>query len=157
MKGETQALHLSQMMQNYIHTTKYELALPLVTVRSTKLKKLSVKDVLLLDLKVLEFVLIERDTICADLVLKNLDGTYVTEIIQLHKKTISSNDSNKYETVKFSFGACQMKSLEVGNNLDMAQFDLEKITLMLGDKKVAEGSLVNSDNEVAVKINKVIQ
>lgn len=157
MKVETQALHLAKMMQSYIHTVQYELALPLVTVRSSKLKKLSVKDVLLLDLKVLEFVLIEGDTICADLVLKNVDGRYVTEITHLQKKTISSSDSNKYETIKFSFGECQMENLEVGNSLDMAQFDLEKITLMLGDKKIAEGTLVNSDNEVAVKINKVIQ
>ena len=157
MKVETQALHLAKMMQSYIHTAQYELALPLVTVRSSKLKKLSVKDVLLLDLKVLEFVLIEGESICADLVLKNVDGTYVTEITLLHKKTISSNDSNKYETIKLSFGECHMKNMEVGNRLDMAQFDLEKITLMLGDKKIAEGSLVNSDNEIAVKINKVIQ
>ena len=157
MKVETQALHLAKMMKSYIHTVQYELALPLVTVRSSKLKKLSVKDVLLLDLKVLEFVLIDGDTICADLVLKNVDGRYVTEITHLHKKTIPSNDSNKYETIKFSFGECQMKNLEVGNSLDMAQFDLEKITLIQGDKKIAEGSLVNSDNEVAVKINKVMQ
>ena len=74
MKAETQALHLAKMMKSYIHTTQYELTLPLVTVRSSKLKKLSVKDVLLLDLKVLEFVLVEGDTICADLVLKNVDG-----------------------------------------------------------------------------------
>ena len=157
MKGETQALHLAKMMKNYIHTVPYELALPLVTVRSSKLKKLSVKNILLLDLKVLEFILIEGDTICADLRLKNRDGSYVSEIIQLQQKTIPAYDSNKYETIKLSFGECQMKSLEVGNNLDLAQFDLEKIMLMRGDKKIAEGSLVNIDNEIAVKINKVIQ
>lgn len=157
MKGETQALHLAKMMKNYIHTVPYELALPLVTVRSSKLKKLSVKNILLLDLKVLEFILIEGDTICADLRLKNRDGSYVSEIIKLQQKTIPTYDSNKYETIKLSFGECQMKSLEVGNNLDLAQFDLEKIMLMRGDKKIAEGSLVNIDNEIAVKINKVIQ
>lgn len=157
MKGETQALHLAQMMKNYIHAVQYELALPLVTVRSSKLKKLSVEDVWLLDLKVLECVLIEGDTICANLVLKKIDGSYMIEITELYKKMILSHDSNKYETLKFSFGACQMGSLEVGKSLDMAEFDLEKITLMLGEKKIAVGSLVNSDNELAVKINKVIQ
>ena len=157
MKAETQAIHLAKMMKNYIHTTQYELTLPLVTVRSSKLKKLSIKDVLRLDLKVLELVLIKGDTICADLVLKNLNGMVVSEIIQLHKKTLLTNDSNKYEIIKLSFGECHMNSLEVGNSLDMAQFDLEKITLILGDKKIAEGSLINSDNEIAVKINKVMQ
>lgn len=153
MRGETQALHLAKMMQKHIHFPQYELALPFVRVRSAKLKKLSVNDVLLLDLKVLEFILIEGDRICADLVLQQVEGRHVIAITHLHQKALSSNENKKFETLKLSFGKFSIKSVEVGERLDIAQFDLEKIMLIVEDKKIAEGSLLNVDNEVAVKIN----
>jgi len=153
MKGETQALHLSKMMQKHILYPQYELALPFVRVRNSKFKKLSVNDVLLLDMKVLEFILLEGNSICADLVLQDVEGRYVIAITHLQEKTILSNESKKFVTIKLSFGKLPMKSLEVGNSLDMDQFDLERIMLIIDDKKIAEGSLINVENEIAVKIN----
>lgn len=153
MRGETQALHLAKMMQNHTHYPQYELALPLVSVRSSKLKKLSLNDVLLLDFKVLEFILIEGANICADLVLQRAEDSHVIIITHLHRKTILSNESHKFKTVKLSFGECQIKNSEVGDTLDMTQFDLGKVTLIADEKKIAEGSLINVDNEIAVKIN----
>ncbi len=156
MRGETQALHLAKMMQNYISSDRYELALPLVMVRRSKLKKLQVNDVLLLELKVLKFVLIEGETIYAELLLKHVTGADILEIVNIDKKTIKRSDSNKHEVIKFSFGLCKMKNLAVGNHLDMAQFYENNIMLMLNKKKLAECSLVTIDNEIAVKINKVM-
>ncbi len=153
MKRETQALHLAKMMQDHIPYLRYELALPLCRVRSSKLKKLSTNDVLLLDIKVLEFVLIEGDFICAELVVQRVDGNFVIVITHLHKELILLNDHNKYETVKLSLGECHMNGLEVGNKIDISLYDLEKIMLIVDNKKRAEGSLVNVDNELAVKIN----
>ena len=110
-------------------------------------------DVLLLGVNVLEFILLEEDVIYADLTLQRVEGSYLIVITHLHNKAIASNESQKYETIKLSFGKCQMKSFEVGSGLELAQFSLEKIMLILDKKKIAEGSLVNVDNELALKIN----
>ncbi len=153
MQSDTQAHHLAKMMQKYIHNLEYELALPFVRIRRSKLKKLSVNDVLLLDVNVLEFILLEEDVIYADLVLQGVEGSYSIVITHLHNKAIVSNESQKYKTIKLSFGKCQMKSFEVGSSLELTQFGLEKIMLISGDRKIAEGSLVNVDNKLALKIN----
>jgi hypothetical protein len=153
MKRETQALHLAKMMQNHIPDTRYELALPFVKVKSSKLKKLSLNDVWLLDLNVLEFVLLEGDLICADLLLQNVEGKTVIVVTNVAKKMIASNDHHKYETVKLSLGECYINSLELGNSLDVSQFNLDKIMVIVNEKKRAEGFLINVDNQIAVKIN----
>ena len=153
MESETQALHLAQMMQKHIHSTQYELALPFVRIRRSTLKKLSKNDVLLLEMNVLAFILLEGDVICADLTLQRVEGNDVIVITDVHNKAIVANESHKYETIKLSLGKCQMKSFEVGESLALTLFDLEKIMLIWDDKKIAEGSLVNVDNELAIKIN----
>ncbi len=153
MQNETQALHLAKMMQKYTHNPQYELALPFVRIRRSTLKKLSMNDVLLLEMNVLEFILVEGDVIYADLTLQRVEGSYVIVITHLHDKAIVPNENHKYKTIKLSFGKCQMKSFEVGKSLALTQFDLEKIMLISDDKKIAEGSLVNVDNELAIKIN----
>lgn len=153
MVSETQALHLAQMMQKHIHNPQYELALPFVRIRRSTLKKLSVNDVLLLDVNVLAFILVEGDVIYADLTLQRVEGNYVIVITHLHNEMIESNESHKHETLKLSLGKCQMKSFELGKSLELTLFDLEKIMLIVDDKKIAEGSLVNVDNALALKIN----
>ncbi len=155
MKSENQALHLAKMMQNHTRYPTYELALPLVAVRSNKLKKLSVDDVLLIGFDALEFVLIDGDTICANMVLKQMGNTHGTEIIHLAKDTVRQYDSKKYKTLKLSFGTVQSKALEVGHTIDITHIDLEKVSLVLEGKNIAEGSLVNVDEEIAIQIKKV--
>lgn len=156
MESETQALHLAQMMQKHIHNLQYELALPFVRIRRATLKKLSMKDILLLEMNVLEFILLEGDVICADLTLQRVEESDVIVVKNLHHKSIVSHESHKYKTIKLSFGKCQIKSLELGKSLELTHFDLEKIMLISDDKKIAEGSLVNVDNELAMKINFIV-
>lgn len=157
MKNETQAFHLAKIMQNHTHYPKYELILPIVAVRSKKIKNLFLDDVLLLGLNELEFILIDAESLCANVVLKKMKNIYELEIIHLEKDTIKPVDSKKYETLKLSFGSVQSKVLEVGATIDITHIDLEKITLFSENKKLAEGSLINVDNEIAIKINKVIK
>lgn len=152
MESETQALHLARMMKKHIHNPQYELALPLIGIRRSTLKKLSVNDVLLLDETVLEFILLEGDVICADLTLKRMEDSYDIVVTQLHHKAIVSKASHKYESIKLSFGQCQMKRCAVGDSLALTQFDLEKIMLIWDEKKIAEATLVNVDNAIALKI-----
>jgi len=157
MKGETQALHLAKMMQRYnIPVDHYELALPLVMVRRSKLKKLQVNDVLLLGLKALEFVLIDGETVCAKLLPKKVASENIIEIIDVSIKPIESIDSNKYEILRISFGMYPVKDVSLGYQVEMTEINIDNVRLMLGDKKLAEGSLVMTDHKIAVKINKVI-
>ena len=157
MKSETQAFHLAKMMQDHTHYPKYELALPLVSVRSKKLKNLSLDDVLLLGLNVLEFVLMDAESMCGNVVLKDMENIHELEIIHMDEDTSYPIDSKKYDTLKLSFGIVQSKVLDLGHRIDITQLDLKKVDLMVEDKKLAEGSLINVDNEIAIKIDKVIK
>lgn len=153
MKSETQALHLSRIMQNHLHNPQYELSLPFVKIRRSTLNKLSVNDILLLEMDILEFILFKEDIIYADLTLHQIEGKHVLVIKHVHHKKIVANESPKYKTVKLSFGKYFIKSLEVGKSLALTPFELEKITVISDEKKIAAGSLVNVDHTLAVKIN----
>ena len=111
------------------------------------------KDVLLLEMDALEFILLEGDVICADLTLQRVEGSDVIVVKHLQNKAIVSNEGHKYKTIKLSLGKCQMKSLELEKSLELTQFDLEKIMLITDEKKIAEGSLVNVENALAIQIN----
>ena len=155
MKHETQALHLAKMMQKHTRYPTYEITLPLVTVRSSKLKKLSVDDVLLIGFDRLEFLLFDGDTICANMRLKPMGNAHGAEIVDSTQDTIKQSDSKKYKTLKISFGTVQSKVLEIGSTIDITHVDLEKVSLVLERKTIAEGSLVNVDEEIAIQIKKV--
>jgi len=155
MKHETQALHLAKMMQKHTCYPTYELTLPLVTVRSNKLKKLSVGDVLLTGFDRLEFLLLDGDTICANTQLKSMKNTHGAEIVYLSKDTIKQSDSKKYKTLKISFATVQSKALELGSTIDITHVDLGKVSLVSDGKTIADGSLVNVDDEMAIQIKKV--
>ncbi len=155
MKSETQALHLAKIMQDHTRYPAYELTLPLVMVQSKKLKKLSVDDVLLAGFDRLEFVLIDGNIICANMQLKYMENAHGLEIVYLVEDTIKWSDSKKYKTLKISFGTVHSKALEIGSAIDITHIDLEKVTLVVEDKMIAEGSLINVDEEIAIKIKKV--
>ena len=155
MKSETQAYHLAKMMLEQTRYPRYELTLPLVAVRKSKLKKLAVDDVLLLGLDVLEFVLMDGERSCAKLLLKQSGNMYELEIIDFTNRPVKQIDSKKYKTLKLSFGTVQSKVLDVGHRIDTTQLDLMKVTLVSEGKTIAEGSLVNVDEEIAIQIKKV--
>lgn len=155
MKNETQASHLAKMMQTYTPYPVYELSLPLVVVRGSKLKKLNVDDVILTGFDTLEFVLIDGDTVCANMLFKQMKNAHGTEISYLLKDIIKQYDSKKYETLKISFGTVQSKVLEVGHTIDITHIDLEKVSIVSEAKTIAEGSLVKVDEEIAIQIKKV--
>jgi len=157
MKSETQAFYLAKMMQEHTRYPKYELSLPLVAVRKSKLKKLAVDDVFLLGLDILEFVLMDGENICAKLVLKQMGNMHEIEIYNLYTGSGKQIDSKKYKTLISSFGTVQSKVLEVGHRIDITQFDLKKVDLIVKGMKLAEGSLLTVDEEIAIKIDKVIK
>ncbi len=155
MKHETQAINLAMMMQKHIPYPTYDLTLPLVTVRSNKLKKLSVNDILLIGIDTLELLLMDGNTICANMRLKPMENAHGAEIVYIDEDTIKQIDSKKYKILKISFGTVQSKALEIGSTIDITHVDLEKVTLVSEGKIIAEGSLVNVDEEIAIQIKKV--
>jgi len=156
MKNENQALRLAQMMQDRVTALpSYELALPLVEVGHSKLKKLSVDDVLLLACDDLVFVLIENENICAQLAVKVIGESCYLEITSIAKKPIITSNSKKYQTIKISLGKLQSRKLDVGYRIDITQRSLQDVTLIVEGRTYASGSLINVDEELAVKIDKV--
>jgi hypothetical protein len=155
MHSETQANRLAELMQKKRHLPSYELALPLVTVRSSDLEKLAIDDVLLLGLNCFECILLDNGTICANVILIKQNNRHMMKIIKIDKVAVKTNDSKKYETIKLSLGMVQCRTLTLEHTIDIAQINLEHIALMHRDKKIATASLINTDGELAVKIDKV--
>lgn len=156
MKSETQAQHLAEMVQNQIHYPAYELALPLVEVRRSKLKKLNVDDVILTGFNTLEFVLIEGKRVCAKTVFGYTGNTPRIEIVELFREAIGDSDNKKYKTLQFSLGTVKSKVLELEHTIDIGHIDIEQVALLSEGKTIAQGVLVNVDEEIAIQIKKVI-
>ena len=154
MNGKTQANRLSALMQKKGQLPSYELALPLVTVRSSSLKRLSCEDVLLLGLNRLECLLLKNGTLCATVLLKKQNNRHVLEVVE-KKETVKPYDSKKYENIKLSFGMIQSRVVSVGHTIDVAQIALDKVALLHKEKKIATASLISVDGEIAVQIDKV--
>jgi len=157
MKRETQAQRLAEMVQNQIQYPAYELALPLVEVRRSKLKKLSVGDVLLTGFDRFEFVLIEGQSVCARTVFEYTGNTTKIEIVDLSADFIGNDDNKKYSTLQCSFGTVKSKVLALKHVIDIAHIDLEQVSLSSEGKAIAQGVLVNVDDEIAIQIKKVIR
>ena len=111
MKHETQAHHLAEIMQKHISYPTYDLTLPPVRVRSNKLKKLSVNDLLLIGVDRLELLLMNGNTIYATMRFISTENMHRAEIFHLDEDTMKQSDSKKYKTLKISFGTVQSKAL----------------------------------------------
>ena len=155
MHGETQANRLAELMKQRGNLPSYELALHLVAVRSSSLKKLDINDILLLGLNHLECILIDDGTICAKTVLIKQNNRHVMKVVESVKEPIKHYDGKKYEMLKLSFGEIQSRTLDVGHTIDMSQVNLEKVSLVRNVKKIATASLINVDGQIALQIDKV--
>ncbi len=157
MKDETQAFHLLNMMRKHKLYPEYELTLSLVLVKKNSLKKLSKGDVVLLGLETLEMIFLKEGEICANVVMDESENSNKIKIVEVKKNILTQCKSKKYEAVKISFGMLQIKKLEAGEKIVVSSLSMEDITLVVKDKKIAKGSLVNVDDEVAVQIDEVMK
>jgi len=157
MKRETQAQRLAEMVQNQIQYPAYKLAFPLLEVRRSKLKKLSVDDVLLTGFDRFEFVLIDGKSVCARTVFGYAGNIPKIEITDLSEDTIEDSGNKKYSILECSFGTVKSKVLELKHAIDITHIDLEQVSLSSEGKAIAQGILVNVDEEIAIQIKKVIR
>lgn len=154
MHKETQANRLASLMQKHKSLPSYELALPLVTVRSSSLDNLEVDDVLLLRLEVFECILLNNDILYANVIPVHEKRRVMIKVLDMIHRKVSKTQRKEHEVLKLSFGTVHSRSLEVGHRIDVSQMDLEKVFLMRKEKQIATASLINVDGKMAVKIDK---
>ncbi len=155
MKGETQSVHLRQMMQRQQHLPEYSLVMPLFALKRKSLKKLESADLLLLGSEQLELYLQKGAALVAKAVVENSGESVKLSIVSLEEVVVNTSDSKKYENIVASFGAVQCRTLEVGHKIELSQTDLQEVTLFTGEVQQAKGLLVTVDDEIAVKITEV--
>jgi len=137
------------------HIPSYELAFPPVSIRSTKLKKLEVGDILLLGQKYFTCLLLDDTMVYAEVSLCHEENREYLKITKCIKALDLSSSSKKYETVKCTFGNIQCRVLEVGYRIDIASLDLHHVDVIHKGKRIATASVVNVNDEIAVKIKKI--
>ncbi len=155
MRGETQSIHLAKMMQKNKLYPEYELTLPFLLVKKNSLKKLSKGDVLLLGDANFNLKLLKEDGSFGNVEIEESRNSRKIQIVNIQKEIEVSDHSKKYEIVKCTFDFLQSRSFEVGHKIDISSIDLGKVNLLIGKKKLAEGKLVNVDEEIAIEITKV--
>ena len=154
MKRETQADRLAKLMYNHSSYPEYELTLSSLLIEKKILKKLSVKDVLVLGKK-LQLHLSKEGKLLAKGELITKDKRYFFQICKLIEVEPKVLTEKKYETLHFSFGTVQSKELKVGYAIDLVQVDLDKIVVKCQGQTIVEGLLVEVEGKIAVKIEKV--
>jgi hypothetical protein len=155
MRDETQSLHLAQMMQKHKMYPVYELILPQLLIKKNSIKKLSKDDVLLLGDERLNLKLLKDDRYFGNIEIEEGKNSCKIKITNIRKNIDISYNSKKYETLKCSFSFLQCRIFEAGHKIDISTLNLEKVNLLTNNKKIAEGNLVNVDEEIAIKITKV--
>ncbi len=156
MKAETQALHLEEMMQKHKLYPEYELALVPMQVKKNSLKKLVSGDLFLLGLDSLEMILLEGYNVSANVILNKSGHSSKIKITPLQIDAPRQTNSKKYEVVKFSFGMLQIRTLEAGHQIETAELNLKEVSVYVDGEKIAKGSLVNVDEEIAVQMDEVL-
>jgi len=155
MHPQTQANRLAALVQQKAHFPRYELALPLVTVKRSTLDSLKKKDIFILGVKALECILVKDAIICANVALIMQKDRYYFRIISIVSKKIKANENSKYKTVLCVLGSLKSRTLRTGDLIDVSQFELKSVTVIYENKTIAKGTLVNVEGKLAVQIDKV--
>ena len=155
MRDETQSVHLANIMQKHKLYPEYELVLPFLLVKKKSVKKLSKGDVLLCGDDRLNLKLLKEGELLGSVEIEESRNSCKLKIVNIEKQTDLLNHSKKYEILKCSFDFLQSRIFKVGHMIDISSIDLGKVNLIIENKKLAEGKLVNVDEEIAIEITKV--
>ena len=147
MKTQTQACRLTQMMQASKHYKSYELVLPFIKVSHSVLKKIEVGDIWLLDLETFTINVVEDGLIIAELVLVSVGECYLFKLVKYL--------DDKVVNVKCVLGTIPKQKLEYNKNIEVRNVDLIHIDIIDKERVIANATLVNVEDKIAVKIDKV--
>ena len=157
MHGENQANRLASLIKKHHSVPTYELALPLVLVKSSRLDALKKDDILLLKQKHLEYILLNNDTILAKATPMVVAHRYIIRITALVQSKLAKSQKHTHEVLKLSCGELCSRIIEVGHTIELAGIEMQSVTLVRKGKEIAKASLHNVHGEIAVQIDKVIQ
>jgi hypothetical protein len=156
MRGDTQANRLEVMMQKHHFYPEYTLSLPPFEMKKSALKALKKGDILLLGLDRLTLVLLDIKGVCAEVMIEDHNSIDRLKIIALCKDP-AEHVSKKYQLVTVSFGEIQSRKLEVGHVIGTMDLNFDDLSIVVEQKKIAQGSLVNVENKIALQINEIMQ
>ncbi len=154
-KSEMQSVNLEDIMQKHKVHPEYNIALPKFYVKKNSLAKLTKGDVLLVGLSEIELFLMQNSIYYAKVVLESVADVVKLCIVTLEdieKQTISNK---KQEVVICSFCKIQCRKLEVNHKIEISSFHTDNMELLIDNKKLAQATLVNVDNEIAIEIKEV--
>ncbi|MFT7880640.1 MAG: FliM/FliN family flagellar motor switch protein [Sulfurimonas sp.] len=154
MRGETQANRLEMMMHKHHIHPSYTLSLPPFEVKKSLLKSLKEGDILLLGLDQLVFVLSDTMGIRAEVMIEQYHSVDRLKIISLGKDT-RQKASKKYQRVLVTCGEVQSRKLEVGHVIGTMDLNFDELAIVVGEKKIAEGSLVKVDEKIALQVERL--
>ena len=156
MKGETQADRLERLMMKRQVYPKYTLALPLVEVKKSDIKRLQKGDILLLGLDYFQLVLLDEQRICAEVKLKHSEGELEVIALKDEEGETCPDTNKKYRVLTLSFGTVESRKPAVGQSIRITDIRFDKLMIQANNNRnIAEGSLVTVDNKLAVQINEV--
>lgn len=155
MRGDTQADSLEVMMQKHRIYPHYTLALPPFEVRKSALAELKKGDILLLGLDRLTLVLLDGKNICAEVMIEHHSALDRLRITALGKHA-QERVSKKYQVVTVAWGEIPCKKLEVGHVIGTMDLNFDHLSVVVEQKKIAEGSLVNAGGRIALQIIEVV-
>ena len=155
MRGETQAVHLSKIMQSHKLYPEYELVFPFVKIKKKSVKKMTKNDIVLLGLETFNMCLLSEKNMCANVSLVKEQNSRKLKIISLENMNYASK-SQKYEILKCSLGMIQSRKIEIGHKIDISSLHLDEVLLSVEEKTIAKGFLVTIDNEIAIQIREVV-
>jgi len=153
MKGESQAAHLKEMMQNHPLCHTYVLSIPPVEIKRSIVKKLSPGDILLTGSEALKFLFWEDDQPVAE---GKLRGCKKFIDIEKHEDLSTyKGHSKKYDILLCLFGTISSKAISNIEKIDISSLDITTTVLFVNDKKIADGKLIRVKNEIGIEITKV--
>ncbi len=155
MKSEMQTFQLEKMMQKYKLYPEYELILPFIQVKISRLEKLTEGDILLLGVSNIEIIILHKDKVCAKGRVSQKNNTAKISTMQNNEKSISLSKSKKYDIVKCSFCVVQIRRFEVGDTIEVESLNPKEINLIVKNRNIAKGALVNVDGEMAIQIGEI--
>jgi hypothetical protein len=119
------------------------------------IKKLSKADVLLIGDENLNLKLLKDNKTFGDIEIEEGENSCKIKIVNIQQNTFRPSDSKKYEAVKCSFSFLQSRVFKVGHKIDISSVNLKKVNLFVENEKIAEGTLINVEDEIAIEITKV--
>ena len=154
MRGDTQANRLEMMMRRHQVHPYYRLSLPPFEMKKSLLQELKEGDILLLGLDELRLVLSDAEGIRAEVTVEHHNYADRLRIISLSEDR-NESVSKKYQRVIVSLGEIQSRKLEVGHVIGTMDLHFDDLSIVVEEKRVAQGSLVIVDGRIALQVNRV--